>query len=248
MEEIEKYDKYAYLDDDKRWQEYLHRKKIINEWRKEAKVIRDAEPGKKMLLREAKRVALTKIEEAARTVEDFENINLLWNNRDIVESDRVGKHESLIFDDMEDYQMPETDRVIPKPFNHPWWRKLQNGDFNDYIFDCPHEVNELTSSRPASIITKQLEENQKEVLYYWAIRQWTPQQIAAYRGQTDRNIRKVYKNMIKIMRCELYQHLYRRYWEYEPLTNAQVRFCDNYLEEHNEPKRKRPEEENGTNI
>jgi DNA-directed RNA polymerase specialized sigma24 family protein len=50
---------------------------------------------------------------------------------------------------------------------------------------------------------KVLNDNQKEILYLRVIRQWSPQKIAAMRGQTDRNIRKVYDTLINGLRKKL---------------------------------------------
>jgi hypothetical protein len=52
-------------------------------------------------------------------------------------------------------------------------------------------------------LTATLDERQKEILYYLAIRQWTPQRLAKMRGQTDRNIRKVYAKMIADVQYKL---------------------------------------------
>ena len=74
---------------------------------------------------------------------------------------------------------------------------MQSGNFIDIIYDCPHEIAELTSHKKLYYALNTLKAEQKEVLYYLAIRQWSPQQLAAYRGQTDRNIRKVYAALIR---------------------------------------------------
>jgi hypothetical protein len=76
--------------------------------------------------------------------------------------------------------------------------------------------------------TKELDEKQKEILYYRAIRQWSPQKIAIMRNQTDRNIRKVYNNMIHTIRQKLYMRLSPRYHKGLPLTNAQIKFVEIY--------------------
>ena len=118
-----------------------------------------------------------------------------------------------------------------------WWRKLLAGDFIDVIFDCPREIYELTSSRPVYDFTRVLDENHKEILYYWSIRQWSPQRIAAMRGQTDRNIRKVYNKMIEDIRRKMYERLRPRYDAKEPLTLAQKEFVKQYrhqLDERND--------------
>ena len=103
---------------------------------------------------------------------------------------------------------------------------MMRGKFLDVISDCPQEIQELTESYPVFNLVGKLDENRKEILYYWAIRLWSPQRIAAFRGQTDRNIRKVYTNMIADIRRKMYIRLYPRYKEGLPLTKAQKKFCE----------------------
>jgi len=101
---------------------------------------------------------------------------------------------------------------------------MLRGDFLDYIHDCPLEIHELTSSRPVHDLTSTLGEEHKEIYYYRAIRQWSPQQIAALRGQSDRNIRKVYNYMIDSLRYELFYFLYWRYKKGLPISTTQKKY------------------------
>ena len=73
-------------------------------------------------------------------------------------------------------------------------------------------------------LTSALGEDHKEIYYYRAIRQWKPQQIAALRGQSDRNIRKVYNYMIDSLRYELFYFLYWRYKKGLPISTSQKKF------------------------
>lgn len=118
--------------------------------------------------------------------------------------------------------------IIPQPFGHAFWRQLLGGNFLDLIFDCPHELHEQTSSVSVSTFVRKLDENQKEVLYYSAIRLYSPQRIATIRNQTDRNVRKVYANLLKELREKLYKRLSPRYDENLPFTFAQREFVKNY--------------------
>jgi hypothetical protein len=93
------------------------------------------------------------------------------------------------------------------------------------------EVEEFTSSRNVYELVKALKDNQKEVLYYRAIRYWSNQRIAAMRQQTDRNILKTYETLIESLRCKLYMRLLSRFKKKEPLTFAQKSFM-----RENEPK------------
>lgn len=197
-------------------------------------------PARKQLVRDAKREALRRMEDAARTAEDFERVLEQWNHLDTNKRRRwnrweVGRPnvEMLHWDktdanDEKGEMKDGLDTVIPPPLGHAWWRQLLRGDFLDLIHDCPHEMHELTTSRPVFDLLQTLNENQKEVLYYWAIRQETPQQIAKRRKQTDRNILKVYATLIQRLRRKLYERLRPRYCEGLPLTSAQQQFMEDY--------------------
>jgi hypothetical protein len=180
-----------------------------------------------MLMRESRAVALANIEDAARTEDDFKAVNAIWDEKDRIETWRVEKQETL-----SKKPLAEKDTkgiIIPEPLNHPYWRQILSGNFLDVIHDCPHEIHEVTASRSVYELTKALDDNRKEILYYWAIRLWSPQRIAAYRGQSDRNIRKVYNKMIDEMRESLYKRLYPRYIAGKPLTYLQKDFVENYI-------------------
>lgn len=197
-------------------------------------------PVRKQLERDVKREALRRMEDAARTTEDYNKVVQKWNERDKLNRRRwqrweIGRpNEEMLHWDRLDENSEKgrlkdwLDTVIPAPLNHEWWRQLLRGDFLDVIHDCPYEMHELTSSAPVFDILRTLSENQMEVLYYWAIRQESPQRIAARRGQTDRNILKVYATLIEGMRKKLYDRLLPRYAADEPLTIAQRRFMEEY--------------------
>jgi hypothetical protein len=171
--------------------------------------------GRERLKREIERAALTRMEDAARDTDDFRKVVREWNRLDRNNERRWDRHEigrpsaemlhwdRLNANDEKGVLKGWLDTVIPAPFNHVWWRQLLAGNFLDVIFDCPHEMHEQTSSRPVFDILQTLNDNQKEVLYYWAIRQESPRQIAKRRGQTDRNIRKVYDTLITGIRRKL---------------------------------------------
>ena len=159
-------------------------------------------------------------------IEDHE-INYSYESNDYEESD----YEKIF---LPDYEVPEHTTVIPRPLDHVYWRQLLVGNFLDVIFDCPHEIPEMTTSRNILRLTEKLDESHKEILYYRAIRLWSMQKIAAFRGQTDRNIRKVYKNMIENMRDKLFEWLVLRYISKQPLTYTQREFVRDFME--NNPK------------
>ena len=186
---------------------------------------------------EADRVALRQQEDGARTQIDFEKLVSMY---DKLESKRLRREQRREWEKIEnvsdiDYS---TVSVMPKPLEHEWWSELMNGDFLDVIFDCPHEIHELVSSKNVYELLKKLNEGQKEVLYYRVIRQWSIQRIAKYRGQTDRNILKIYTTMIESLRYKLYMRLLTRFTEKQPLTLRQREFMENNIKKYGNGKPK----------
>jgi len=218
------------LDGDEKRHERKLRRQIVSSWKDTAKTMATSH---KSLQKEMRREGLAIIEEAARTETDFEEVAVLWDEMERIERWRIDKHEKasideLLDDDRLDDALYGCDTIIPIPINHAWWRQLLAGDFLDFIHDCPYEMHELTASSTLSNLLKTLNENQTEVLYYRTIRQWSFQRIAAFRGQTDRNILKVYDTLINKLRKTLYKWLFSRYIKEEPLTLAQREFIDEH--------------------
>ena len=204
------------------------RRDVLEKWKVTSKSIKEEEDS--LLQREARHEALLIIEESARTEEEYDKVTILWDCIGMIEGWRVAKQETRSMDSLIEYKLKPADTIIPPPLEHEWWRNLLNGKFIDLIYDCPHEISELTSSVQIHDLTKKLDEKQKEILYYLAIRQWTPQRLAVMRGQTDRNIRKVYNKMIEDMQHKIYERLYPRYVQYWNLTTSQVAFIERYIQ------------------
>jgi len=186
------------------------------------------------LKRDLRREEVIRTEDPARTEEDFKEVVKEWDKWDSNRERRERYYEAALYDmTVEDVEVTGG-AVIPQPLDHKWWRQMMQGNFLDVIFDCPYDIHELTSSRSVSELLEALRDNQKEVLFFRVIWQWSPQKIAAMRGQTDRNIRKVYDTLIEGLRKKLYKRLYPRYVKNLPLTLVQREFVQNCIEEYGE--------------
>ena len=190
------------------------------------------------LKRETDRVALHRKEDGARTQADFEKLVAMYDKLDAKRIRREQKREFTQVENIVDINYSNVS-VIPQPLEHEWWRRLMNGDFLDVIFDCPHEIHEVISTKNLYELVKKLKEGQKEVLYYHVIRRWSIQRIAIYRGQTDRNILKVYTTMIESLRYKLYMRLLPRFKPNQPLTLRQHEFVESNIGKYGDGKPKR---------
>ncbi len=171
--------------------------------------------AKEPLKREVKRAALTRMEDAARTVEDFKAVTKQWNHLDQNRERRERYNEIACPNEM----MLHWDKVnasdekgrlksvfgavIPPPLNHPWWRQLIQGDFIDTIYDNAGEMWQLVEDADISVCLKDLTERQKVVVFLSVVRQCTPQQIACYQDKTDRGVRKLLTAALERIRDKL---------------------------------------------
>lgn len=91
------------------------------------------------LVRDVRREALARVEDAARTAEDFEAVVKQWDKLDENRERKERAHE--MGRDDKTLDLGYTDRLIfPIPILHPAWRLAIRGDFIDMIYDNPEEM------------------------------------------------------------------------------------------------------------
>ena len=166
-----------------------------------------APTSEKRLKREIRAEALRRLEEAARTESDFLTVVDEWNKLDRNRERRERDHENLRGDVPLEFQAVPEPRIAPLWMNLPRFRQLCQGNFLDIIFSCPYELHELTANRFLSKLFFTLSDEQKEVLYYLFVKQYSTTRLAAIRGQSDRNIRKLRLTIHKKLQRAFYQHL-----------------------------------------
>ena len=153
-----------------------------------------------MLHREARALAIRRIEESARTEEDFKEVIQWWNRLDANRERKERDHETgrstvpLEWDAGEFYvsDKPSYDMILR--------RLLLAGDFLDFIFDHPETIHELVTDTDLSKILKELKPHLKNMLYYLFLRDYSTSEYAESIGQTDRNIRGVRETALKKIR------------------------------------------------
>ncbi len=190
-------------------------------------------PQKRKLKRELQAEALARLESAARTVEDFKNIAAWWDRLDANRERRERYHEICRSGDELplEYGVSDIGRYFPDSLNGVFARQIREGDFLDVIFNCPYEIHELVSEDYLCKTLFDLNENHKELLFYSAVRLYSSAKIARIRGQTDRNIRKVMKTVLKKIHKNILPELKRREEKGLPMTLEERNFLEE-IEKH----------------
>ena len=195
---------------------------------KENPIEDDEQSEKKLLKRELRAQALKRLEDSARTVNDFKNVAAWWDRLDANRERRERYHEILRSNDdiPLEYGASTDTQCFPDAFNGMLEKQNRRGDFLDAIFCCPYEINELVTEEYISDILFALNEEQKFLLFLYAVRQYSSAKIAAIKGQSDRNIRKVRGTMLKRIRKKLLDELDEKVRKQQPLTLLEKRFLE----------------------
>ena len=186
----------------------------------------DKPPARKRLKRELQAEALSRLEDAARTEADFQNVVAWWDKLDANRERRERYHEiSRSGDDLPlDYGADDNGAIFPSRMNDVIERQLSRGDFIDAIFNCLYELHELVSAEHLSAILQRLSVAHKEILFFHVIWSMSTSQLAQRRGQTERNIRKVRATVFRRIHRKLLPVLEGRMENGAPMTAEERRF------------------------
>ena len=187
-----------------------------------------APTSEKRLKRQIQAEALIRLEDAARTEKDFRYVIGEWDRLDRNRERRERDHEILRGDVPLEYMAVPDPKIIPLWMNLPNFRQLSRGDFLDIICSCPYEMHEMISDRFISELIRKLSEEHKEILYYLSIKQYSTTRVAAIRGQTGRNIRKLRTTIHKKLQREMYRHLHFKEKNGSSLTLRERQFMEEY--------------------
>ena len=188
----------------------------------------DEEPERKKLKRELRAEALARLEDAARTQKDFENVIAWWDKMDANRERRERYHElSRSGDDVPlDYGASANELYFPDTLNDVLEKLIRKGDFIDAIFDCPYDIHELVTEEYLSKILRELSEEHKELLFLCAVKLFSSTRVAAIRQQSDRNIRKVRNTVLKKIRKKLLAALTEKADTQQPMTLLEKAFLE----------------------
>ena len=186
----------------------------------------DEPPETKKLKRELEREALSRIENAARTTEDFKKVIAWWNRLDSNRERRERYHEISRsgLDIPLDYGAALDGEIIPYDINDVLIKQIRKGDYIDAIFHCPFELNELVTDGDLAKILDKLSDDHKEIIFNTIVRNMSTKALGDIRGQTDRNIRKVRVTAIKKIHKALLRVLQSRKENDIPLTMKEKQF------------------------
>lgn len=153
-----------------------------------------------MLHREARALAIRRIEESARTEADFKNVLYWWDKLDANRERKERNHEigrsdvplEWGADEMYLSGRPSYDMVLRK--------LLLAGEFLDIIFDRPETLHELVTDADLSEILKEQKPHLKSMLYYLFLHDYSASEYAESIGQSDRNIRGIRETALKKIR------------------------------------------------
>ena len=186
-----------------------------------------------MLHREARALAIRRIEESARTEADFENVLYWWDKLDANRERKERDHEtgrSTVplewgADKLYLSDKPSYDMILR--------RLLLAGDFLDIIFDHPETIHELVVDADLSKILKEQKPHLKNMLYYLFLRDYSTSEYAESIRQSDRNIRGIRETALKKIR-----KLYGGILTYRQENNLPMTLDEKYFLENGVRKKK----------
>ena len=192
----------------------------------------DEPPETKRLKRDIQREALARLENAARTTADFQNVVAWWNRLDSNRERKERYHEISRsgLDIPLDYGAPLDGEVIPYDVNDVLIKQIRKGDYIDAIFHCPFELNELVTDGDLSKILDKLSDDHKEIIFNTIVRNMSTKALGAIREQSDRNIRKVRATALKKIHKALLKVLLSRKEKGYPLTMEEMQFIEKALD------------------
>ena len=190
-----------------------------------------AEAPRKKLKRELRAEALARLESVARTEADFAKVTDWWDRLDSNRERKERYHEVSRGDVPLEYKATYDGLVFPLHLNNPMKKQAQRGDFIEWLFDCPFEMDELVYP-PFSRFIQRLSDERKEILFFHYLHRYSTVELGAMRGQSDRNIRKVRTTMMKHLRRDFHRWLKRQIelGRQSQLPKEYIRFMERYNE------------------
>jgi DNA-directed RNA polymerase specialized sigma24 family protein len=152
--------------------------------------------------------SISRLEDAARTQAEFENVIEWWDKRDKKIKDALDKKVLSIAHTTFDIGLyRKGDHRQKSVFNG---RNLYYEDYLNLIFCCVCQMHNLTDDGDLSRLINKATDKQKAVFFPRVIKGCTPQKIAECYDMTDRNVRDITDRMVSKIRMDMYEALKKR--------------------------------------
>ena len=152
------------------------------------------------LVHRVKQEGLIRLEEAARTEEQFSRVVKRWDEIYKERLRKERKKEALLSSDMFDWS--EFDAVDGM---------RNEDDFFTWMFCCICQMHELMDDPDIYRLLNKATDKQKAVFFPRVIKRCTTAKIAECHNMTDRNVRKLIDLMLENIRHGLYEALTERH-------------------------------------
>ena len=197
----------------------------------EEEALRDDRPAterRKRIAQSVREEALHRLELSARTTQDYMTV-VSWYDRE--EQSRIRKerrYESLRGDIPLEYgALPEAE-IVPHSMSRPTFRQICRGEYDDYLANCLFTMHDLTDKSYLRRIIYDLKLDHKEIVYFLGIRLYPTKKLAALRGQSERNIRKVRDTVRRKIQKKAYEILTKKQERHDDLTHQEQKFLKAY--------------------
>ncbi|MBQ8935086.1 MAG: sigma-70 family RNA polymerase sigma factor [Oscillospiraceae bacterium] len=181
-----------------------------------------------ILMRDLRRIAQQRLEESARTQEDFIAVVALWDKLDVNRERRERYHEVSRGNVPLEYEAAPDGLIFPALHDPMQFRAIQSGNLEDVVFDCPFEMHHLVADPGIVQAIAALKDEHKEILFYYGLHLLSTAAIGQIRCQTQRNIRKVRATLIRKIQARLLTVLKSRLECGLPLTTTERKFFEEH--------------------
>ena len=188
----------------------------------------DTNLHRRILKRELQAEALKRLESSARTEQEFTAVTEWWDRLDRNRERRERIYEISRGDVPLEHEMSQDGSCFPRWLANPTFRQISRGNFWDYFAYCLFEMHNLTAKEYIREIIMNLKLEHKEILFFLGIRLYSPKKLAALRGQTDRNVRKVRDVVRRKIQRKLYAVLVTRKQNGASMTLQEKAFIEQY--------------------
>jgi DNA-directed RNA polymerase specialized sigma24 family protein len=166
--------------------------------------------------------SISRLEDAARTQAEFENVIEWWDKLDKNKKDALDKKVLSIAHATFDIGLYRKGDYKKKSVFGG--RNHYHEDFLNPLCCCICQMHNLTDDSDLSRMINKATDKQKAVFFPRVIKNCTPQKIAQCHGMTDRNVRDIVDRTITKIRKGMYEVLKRRQTEGVSLTSEHKAF------------------------